>query len=163
MKDARGQIAIEFVIIVIVVVIYILAVVFPLGKTAADATEDASRVSLARSALDQVYSAAQNADNNPGDSYQQLVIVLPEKTLIQCNGTPSLTDLNFTTDLTPGLPVPPHCTPGTPPRCSFGYSFVQPAFSQNAQCNLATLTPRPSRYKKTITVKKTNGVLSITD
>lgn len=162
MTRTRGQIAIEFVIIVIVVSIYLLTVVFPLAQNASNAASDTSRISLARQALDNVRDAVEKADANPGDSKHTIELVIPEKTSFQCNGASS-SDLNFESELFSGLPVPPHCIADTPPRCRLGFSFVAPDIQSTTECELTSQSPRPDRYKKTIIVEKNNDTISIRD
>ena len=180
LRGMRGQVAIEFVIIVAVSLVYLAGVVMPNAQKAQAAALDATQITLARQAVDQIGQAVFEADSNPGDSSRVLEIVVPEDTNVSC--MPSIiispatrTDLNFFSQPASGLPLPSGCRPITDirpsgstlpnnvPDCNFGYSFRAPKIVSAVDCQFGTLAPRSMRYRKTLTVAKTNGTIVIHD
>lgn len=155
-KRAKGQISIEFIIIVTVSLLYLLVVVFPNAEKTRLATEDTTRAILARQAVDELATAVYRADSNPGPLRQTIRIVVPEKTVIGCLSA----DQNLFTqiELAPGLPVPTGCQNTDPPLCKYQTTFSGKISSaQPLDCqppSSAFIPARANRHQKSVTIEK---------
>ncbi|MBI4043220.1 MAG: hypothetical protein HY393_00245 [Candidatus Diapherotrites archaeon] len=112
--NAKGQISLEFILIVVIILIYVQTVILPVSSTALNAADDVTRLSQARKAAQDLTGTINYIGAVPGTSAQTITIFIPKNTAIHCYANP-LQKIGFEVNLnTPAFACPDALgTPGT--------------------------------------------------
>ncbi|MFH1752121.1 MAG: hypothetical protein ABH821_04260 [archaeon] len=102
----KGQISIEFMLLLIIMLLYIQAVIIPAMNDSTASVQDVRRIAESNLALEKIYNTANEIAFASGDSFQTITVFIPEETKINC-----LTGnrISFTTYLDNTLPKPLTC------------------------------------------------------
>jgi len=85
--NRRGQVSIEFILLIVIVLVYIYMTVWPLMEDATASADDVKRVSETKIGAMKIANALNEAAVNSGDSRKTISILVPVDAAIECNGT----------------------------------------------------------------------------
>ncbi len=134
----KGQVAIEFMFIILIVIVYITTVTMPLVKESKDAVTDVDSIARANNETQKIVNAINDIYLMGEGSRQTVTVYVPENTTIFCE------DKNFSFQTKMALkPYPIECSSGTCIK-----TFNMPKNVQ-IECNLQSLSG-PAKYITTI-------------
>ncbi len=107
MKNRKGQISIEFILIILIVLVYITSVIQPTVKIATETTWDITRLSETKFAAQKLAAAINQLEASGGDGKKTISLFVPKGAVVECTGIASI---DFTASLG-SLSVPPVCDP----------------------------------------------------
>ncbi|MDO8627377.1 MAG: hypothetical protein Q7K42_02845, partial [Candidatus Diapherotrites archaeon] len=90
--NKKGQIAIEFILLLVVMLVYIQTIIQPVLDTSYNATDDVTRLAQTRNAAQKLVNAIDYSSLSVGDASQQIRVFVPGKSSVGCN---SLGEVNF--------------------------------------------------------------------
>ncbi len=113
----KGQVSIEFILIVTIALFYITSVVWPIVNESTTAAEDVQGISATKISAMKIANALNEAESSSGDMKKTIIISLPTDAIISCDGTD---EIKFTAyvDAAGGNPDEINCDPiieGVPP------------------------------------------------
>ena len=124
LKNRRGQISIEFILIVLIIIIYIHSVVQPTLMIATESAQDTTRISNVKLAAEKLAGTINQLEASQGNGRKTIDLFVPEKSYVEC--TP--TSIDFGATLSDRLGTPAGCSNG---MCS---SSIQ-TLATNLSCN----------------------------
>jgi len=139
----RGQAALEFMFIILIVIIYLSTVVIPLTQDSKSAITDIDALSKANNESQKIINAIERVSTFGEGSKETLTVYLPANTTFTCSDN----NLSFQTILT-AKPYPAQCILGS---CTKTYLVPQ---SQTLDCKLETLI---GPVKTKIVIEKSSG------
>ncbi|MFA6064754.1 MAG: hypothetical protein WCW44_00605 [archaeon] len=139
----KGQAALEFMFIILIVIIYLSTVVIPLTKDSKNAITDIDALAKANNETQKIINAIERVSTFGEGTKETLTILLPSNSTINCSDK----NISFQTVLT-AKPYPAQCTSGS---CNKSYSIPQ---SQTLDCKLPTII---GPVKTKIVIEKSNG------
>ncbi len=139
----RGQAALEFMFIILVVIVYLSTVVIPLTQDSKSAVTDIDALSKANNESQKVINAIERVSTFGEGSKETLLLFLPANTTLTCADK----NISFQTILT-AKPYPAQCMTGT---CTKFYSIPQ---SQTLDCKVPSIT---GPVKQKIVIEKSSG------
>tara|TARA_Y100000310_G_scaffold345396_1_gene464447 strand:- start:12191 stop:12706 length:516 start_codon:yes stop_codon:yes gene_type:complete len=110
LKNKRGQISIEFILIILIALIYIHSVIQPTVNIAAWSTEDVTRLGQAKLAAQKIASAVNQMAINPAAGKKTISVFVPKGGTVSCSGV----RINFSAQMS-NLRDPEQC-----PTCDQG-------------------------------------------
>jgi hypothetical protein len=144
LKNKRGQISIEFILIILIALIYIHSVVQPTATIASQSTEDVTRLSQAKLAAQKLAAGINQLGANQSDGRKTISLFVPKNSSIECASD----RINFSAAMS-DLREPPQCVgcergcegkeckgyaeliDGASPNCDFGGSALISAGNSN--------------------------------
>ncbi len=86
-KNVKGQISIEFILILVVMLVYIQTVVQPVLGDAFKHTDDVSRLGQINSSLEKLVNSIDFISLSPSNSEQEIRLFLPANSLLKCTSS----------------------------------------------------------------------------
>ena len=157
----KGQISIEFILIVTIAFVYIGATVLPIATDSAQAAFDVKAVADTKLSATKMVNALNEAASSSGDMKKTVSIVLPEDSNIGCNGLDSKVSYDVNVTSSGGNPDEMNCIPSTElgptgnPRHYTCHSSVP--ILAGAGTPFSIIGP----IFKQVIVKNENGVISV--
>lgn len=103
-KGKRGQVSIEFILIVLIALIYIYSVIQPTVLTASQSTEDVTRLSEAKFAAQKLAGAISQLQASSGEGKKTITLYVPKNSSVECLG-----DRVIFSAIMSNLKKPPQC------------------------------------------------------
>jgi len=103
----KGQAAIEFMFIILIVIIYLSTVVIPLTNDSKNAINDVDSISRANNETQKIVNAIQRVSSFGEGTKETVVLIVPQKTNIICLDK----NISFRVELT-STPYPAQCPTG---------------------------------------------------
>lgn len=160
-KRQKGQVSIEFILLIVITLVYIYGTVWPLINDATVAAEDVQRVSDTKISAQKLANALNEAAANSGESKKTIHLLVPNKASISCSGN----QINFTVDvnkMNEKRPKPRGCEEiGSPPyfECSASIALLQTAVPSNC-ASLKIQGPLPP-FKAYAITRDSAGVIKV--
>lgn len=83
--NKRGQVSVEFMLLIVIVLLYIQTVIQPSLTIAANSVNDSVRVGQARFAAEKLSNAVEFAQSTYGETKQTIKILIPKDSKIECD------------------------------------------------------------------------------
>jgi uncharacterized protein (UPF0333 family) len=144
----KGQVAIEFMFIILIVIVYITTVTIPLVKESKTAVEDIDSLSRANNETQKILNAVNEVYLMGEGSRQTINVYIPQNTTIYCEDK----NFSFKTTLTQ-KPYPIQCDSGT---CTKVFDLPKNVLME---CNVQTLTG-PAKVKTVVEKTATKVVFT---
>ncbi|MDO8538771.1 MAG: hypothetical protein Q7S21_07885 [archaeon] len=80
----KGQVSVEFMLLIVIVLLYIQTVIQPSLQIAANSVNDSVRVGQARFAVEKIANAVEFAQSTYGTTKQTIKILIPKDSEIEC-------------------------------------------------------------------------------
>ena len=107
----KGQVSIEFILIVTIALFYITTVVWPIVNESTTASEDVQGISATKISAMKIANALNEAESSNGDMKKTISILLPDKAIIFCDGSNTIA-LTAYVDASGGNPDEINCVDG---------------------------------------------------
>ncbi len=104
--NKRGQVSIEFILLIVIALVYIYGTVWPLIDDARFAAEDVQRVSDTKISAQKLANALNEAAANSGESKRTIHLLVPNKASISCDTANSEIDFTVNVNKMHGRPAP---------------------------------------------------------
>ena len=85
LKSKKGQISIEFILIILIALIYIHSVIQPTIPISSQSTEDVTRLSQAKLAAEKLAGAMNQLEANKGEGRKTISLFIPKNSFIKCD------------------------------------------------------------------------------
>jgi len=112
----KGQVSIEFILIVTIALFYITSVVWPIVLDSTAAAEDVQGVSVTKISAMKIANALNEAESSNGDMKKTISIALPNKAIIESpdpnDSNPDKIKFTVYVDASGGNPDEINCEPG---------------------------------------------------
>ena len=109
----KGQVSIEFILIITIALFYITTVVWPIALDSATAAEDVKGISDTKISAMKIANALNEAQSSSGDMKKTISISLPAKAIIEYdNADPNKIKFTAYVDASGGNPDEIKCNPG---------------------------------------------------
>jgi uncharacterized protein (UPF0333 family) len=95
--NAKGQVSIEYILILVIMLIYIQIMVQPILETAVESSEEISQLGQVKAATEKLSNAVDFISLSSGNSKQTVGFYLPAHTAINCLG--SSKEFRFSADI----------------------------------------------------------------
>ena len=114
-KGKKGQISIEFILVILIALIYIYSVIQPTVLNASQSTEDVARLSQAKLAAQKLAGAINQLEMGGDEGKKTITLFVPKGSSVECRS-----DRIVFTAMMSNLRKPPQCiaTPTSP--CDYG-------------------------------------------
>ena len=96
--NKRGQVSIEFILLIVITLVYIYGTVWPLINDAIVAAEDVQRVSDTKISAQKLANAINEAAAGSGESKRTIHLLLPADASISCNAGENKIDYSLEVD-----------------------------------------------------------------
>ena len=106
LKNKKGQVSIEFILIILILLIYIHSVILPTLNISTDTLQDVTRLSQTKFAAQKLGLAINQLEANKGDGKKTISLFVPEGASITCDGIGN--EIDFTVEMS-DLGTPPGC------------------------------------------------------
>ena len=83
-KKSRGQVSVEFMLLIVIVLLYIQTVIQPSLQIAGNSVNDSVRVGQARFAVEKIANAVEFAQSTYGTTKQTIKVLIPKDSTIEC-------------------------------------------------------------------------------
>jgi len=83
-KKNKGQVSVEFMLLIVIVLLYIQTVIQPSLNVASSSVNDSTRVGQARFAAEKLANAVEFAQSTYGTTKQTITILIPKRATIAC-------------------------------------------------------------------------------
>jgi len=107
----KGQVSIEFILIVTIALFYIITVVWPIVNESITASEDVQDISATKISAMKIANALNEAESSNGNMKKTISILLPNKAIISCDGSNTIV-LTAYVDASGGNPDEINCVSG---------------------------------------------------
>ena len=111
--NKKGQISVEFILIVTIAFVYIGATVLPIATDSAQAAFDVKGVADTKLSATKMVNALNEAASSSGDMKKTVSIVLPENSEISCDGDANEVKYDVRVTGSGGNPDEVNCIPST--------------------------------------------------
>lgn len=111
--NKKGQISIEFILIVTIAFAYIGATVWPIATDSAQAAFDVKAIADTRLSATKIANALNEAASSSGDMKKTVSVVLPENSEISCDGAADEVKYKARITSSGGNPDEMNCIPST--------------------------------------------------
>ena len=148
---SKGQISIEFILIILIVLIYIHSVIQPTAKAAAQSTEDVARLAQTKLAAQKLGAAINELQANQSDGKKTIELFVPKDGTVTCNGSANVIEFSATMS---SLRNPQGCTNKV---CSGSVKLITGAGS-GLSCFGGS---NASNVFREVTVSKTNSGIDV--
>jgi|TARA_B100002003_G_C13987179_1_gene477148 hypothetical protein len=126
LRNRKGQISIEFILIMLIALIYIYSVIQPTLQISAQSTEDVAMVSNVKLSAQKLAGAINQLEANASDGQRTIGLFIPDGTYIECTDDPVTTDpaIEFSATLSDNLGTPSGCSGANPAICTESISLL---------------------------------------
>jgi len=169
LKNKKGQVSIEFILIVLIALIYIYAVIQPTVDLATKSTDDTTRLSQTKLAAQKLAASINQVEASQSDGKKTISLLIPRNSEVSCAGT----TISFSTKLSNPL----KCGDSSGISCPQGCSRLSDTeIACTGQVNLlagssivcdfggtSTITASSANLLKEITVLKTGTSITVVD
>ena len=127
MKSKRGQISIEFILILLIVIIYIFSVIQPTSKIATESTNDIARLSQAKIAAQKIATGINQLEANQSIGKKTISVLVPKNSTVRCGTGTEEGKIIFEVTMSEYGPSPPECYDSPPPDeiCDQGFGCIE--------------------------------------
>ena len=157
----KGQVSIEFILIITIALFYITTVVWPIVESSTEAASDVKGISDVKISAMKISNALNEAESSSGDMKKTMGISLPDKAVISSDGSDEIILVAYV-DAIGGNPDEISCVPGDdtgPPdftllnyRCGSSISLISGA---------GTVFNITGPIFKNLVVQKTGGIVNV--
>ena len=106
LKNKKGQVSIEFILIILILLIYIYSVILPTLNISTDTLQDVTRLSQTKFAAQKLGMAINQLEANKGDGKKTISLFVPEGATVTCDGPGN--QISFVVEMS-DLGTPPGC------------------------------------------------------
>ncbi|MDP6671332.1 MAG: class III signal peptide-containing protein, partial [archaeon] len=85
LKNKKGQISIEFILIMLIAIIYIYSVIQPTLQISAQSTEDVARISNVKLSAQKLAGTINQLEANASEGRRTIDLFIPDGSYIECN------------------------------------------------------------------------------
>ena len=147
----RGQISIEFILLIMVSLIFIHMIILPTADASIESTRDVKKVAGVKLAAEQIAAAVNQLAASSGEAKKTIMVFVPEGTWIECDAH----KIKFGATISnQNNRIPDGCDGST--DCE---GYVDATIESSDKCTFASGTLQAG-YKK-LTIKKGGGGVSV--
>ena len=110
--NRKGQVSIEFILIITIALFYIITIVMPIVLDSTTATEDVQGISNTKISAMKIANTLNEAESSSGSMKKTISIALPDKAIISCCTVPDVIDMTAYVDASGGNPDEINCGDG---------------------------------------------------
>ena len=120
LKNKKGQISIEFILIILVAIIYIYSVIQPTLQISSQSTEDVARVSNVKLSAQKLAGTINQLEANASEGRRTIDLFVPDGSYIECNANA----IDFSATLSSNLGTPSGCVDSGTVTCTESISIL---------------------------------------
>ncbi len=154
--NKKGQVSIEFVLLLLVGLIYLQTISSAVITPAINSATDVSNVGEARLATEKIVNSINELSSSPGDAKKTINVFVPENTEIRCNSTSKSVSFSVTVN---GISVST-CTPNSDGKTSLCEKNLVSG-AQNLDCSAFSSLNRKSFVALSLTKSGASNTVSI--
>ena len=153
LKFKKGQISMEFILLIVVMLLYLQTIIQPLADTSVNSVDDVTRLSQVKLAAEKLVSVVDYVSSQSNESKYSTLLAIPKDANISCN---SLTGSVTYRVVMAEQSTNPKCPGfGTGSLCEDSIMFLD----SDVGCNLPDIAG-PNTYTVSV-VKDDSGVVAI--